>query len=210
MRVCSVVSSTEQFLKKHMETLKAEEGSKSAHRQTIRKGVSSQDSPGVRSSGSSVFRGRLPVDPIPARSLDYLNSLEPVAVSLSGGMCEPASESMYIRTYVCMIDLFCPIRCVCMYDRPLPPSLTYSPPSLPSSPLVCLGVDSMVIAKILVHLRQTDRLPLGRIIAIHIDYANRAESAMEAQFVRDWCADLGIECFVRVVDEVTRGRCVHS
>jgi tRNA(Ile)-lysidine synthase TilS/MesJ len=68
----------------------------------------------------------------------------------------------------------------------------------------------MVIAKILVHLRQTDRLPIGRIIAIHIDYANRAESAMEAQFVRDWCADLGIEIFVRVVDEVTRGRCVDS
>jgi PP-loop family len=85
---------------------------------------------------------------------------------------------------------------------------TFSP--LHSSPLGCLGVDSMVIAKILVHLRQTDRLPLGRIIAIHIDYANRAESAMEAQFVRDWCADLGIECFVRVVDEVTRGRCAHS
>jgi hypothetical protein len=80
-----------------METLKSEEGTKSVHRQTIRKGVISQDSPGVRSSGSSVFRGRLPVDPIPARSLDYLNSLEPVAISLSGGTCVPGIVSMFVR-----------------------------------------------------------------------------------------------------------------
>ena len=42
----------------------------------------------------------------------------------------------------------------------------------------------MVIAKILVHLRQTEKLALGRIIATHIDYANRDESGREAQFIR--------------------------
>ena len=42
----------------------------------------------------------------------------------------------------------------------------------------------MVIAKILVHLRQTEKLALGRIIATHIDYANRDESGQEAQFIR--------------------------
>jgi hypothetical protein len=56
MRVCSIVTSTEQFLRKHMQTLKVEEGTKSAHRQTVRKGVSSQDSPGVRSSGTGQNR----------------------------------------------------------------------------------------------------------------------------------------------------------
>ena len=42
----------------------------------------------------------------------------------------------------------------------------------------------MVIAKILVHLRNSGRLQLGPIVAIHIDYANREESAREADFVR--------------------------
>ena len=50
--------------------------------------------------------------------------------------------------------------------------------------LFYLGVDSMVIAKILVYLRNSGRLPLGPIVAIHIDYANREESAMEADFIR--------------------------
>lgn len=42
----------------------------------------------------------------------------------------------------------------------------------------------MVIAKILVHLCHTEKIPIGRIVAMHIDYANREESAKEAQFVR--------------------------
>mmetsp|Transcript_1456 Transcript_1456/g.1595 ORF Transcript_1456/g.1595 Transcript_1456/m.1595 type:complete len:1112 (+) Transcript_1456:180-3515(+) len=67
------------------------------------------------------------------------------------------------------------------------------------------GVDSMVIAKILVHLKSTGRVPIGAIIAVHIDYANRAESGKEAAFVRSWCESLGIICRIRVVNEVTRG-----
>ena len=56
---------------------------------------------------------------------------------------------------------------------------------LPFPSLHCIvGVDSMVIAKILVHLRHTERLAIGRIIATHIDYANREESGREAQFIR--------------------------
>ena len=42
----------------------------------------------------------------------------------------------------------------------------------------------MVIAKILVLLRNSGRLPIGPIVAIHIDYANREESSKEADFVR--------------------------
>jgi tRNA(Ile)-lysidine synthase TilS/MesJ len=40
---------------------------------------------------------------------------------------------------------------------------------------------------------------------MHLDYANRPESGREAAFVSEWCAELGIVCRVRVVNEVTRG-----
>lgn len=65
------------------------------------------------------------------------------------------------------------------------------------------GVDSMVIAKILAVL-----FPIvhGRkLVAMHIDYANREESGREAAFVKDWALRHGFEVHIRVVDEVTRG-----
>ena len=69
-----------------------------------------------------------------------------------------------------------------------------------------LGVDSMVIAKILISLRVHGILPSNtRVIAMHIDYANRAESSKEADFVEQWCHELGIEFEKRVIEEVTRG-----
>ncbi len=97
------------------------------------------------------------------------------------------------------------------------------------------GVDSMVIARILVHLR--DELhakikkledTLGRqsqkrkkskvspevmtsveaitVVAIHINYGNRAESGREALFLRQWCASFDIDFHERRIDEVSRGK----
>ena len=73
------------------------------------------------------------------------------------------------------------------------------------------GVDSMVLCKILTHLRDTQHANVSRVIAVHIDYANREESAAEAAYVQRWCAERGVECVVRVISEVRRGvtaRCV--
>lgn len=73
------------------------------------------------------------------------------------------------------------------------------------------GVDSMVLARILVRLRDEKRSNesgnklIQSVVALHIDYANRPESAAEAAFVRSWCEGFGIEWEVRVVVEVTRG-----
>ena len=66
------------------------------------------------------------------------------------------------------------------------------------------GVDSMVISAVLAHLSQTNTLPL-HVVAVHIDYANRPESAAEADFCREWCAAHQIDFDVRRIDHVTRG-----
>lgn len=42
-------------------------------------------------------------------------------------------------------------------------------------------------------------------IAIHIDYANRAESGLEADYVEQWCHKQRILFHKRVINEVTRG-----
>lgn len=65
------------------------------------------------------------------------------------------------------------------------------------------GVDSMVIAKILHFLLPI--LGLRKLVALHIDYANREESGREASFVQDWARRHGFDVRTRVVDEVTRG-----
>ena len=86
------------------------------------------------------------------------------------------------------------------------------------------GVDSMVIARLLVGLSKISisRIPRTKgqklsksekahdrlqrvhgmhagmkVVAIHIDYCNRAESKIEAEFVRHWCESYGIECCIR-------------
>ncbi|KAG5177931.1 hypothetical protein JKP88DRAFT_350529 [Tribonema minus] len=81
------------------------------------------------------------------------------------------------------------------------------------------GVDSMVLAKILHHLQPAYG---WRLVAVHIDYANRAESGKEADFVEQCvhldyanrvetgteptsCHSLSITFRKRVVSEVTRG-----
>jgi tRNA(Ile)-lysidine synthetase-like protein len=66
------------------------------------------------------------------------------------------------------------------------------------------GVDSMVIASVLAHLR-TDCGYNIQIVGIHIDYANRPESGAEAAYVQRYCERLGITYKCRTIDEVTRG-----
>jgi len=74
------------------------------------------------------------------------------------------------------------------------------------------GVDSMVIASSLAHLRNLEanrrnKHPdtILRIVGIHIDYANRPESAAEASYVGKYCETIGAKFVCRRIDEVTRG-----
>ena len=84
------------------------------------------------------------------------------------------------------------------------------------------GVDSMVLAKILLLLKYRNLVEnkindykIDKIVGIHIDYSNRPESHDEADFVEDWCINTclkgssniseGIMFRKRVIDEVTRG-----
>ena len=64
------------------------------------------------------------------------------------------------------------------------------------------GVDSMVLAHVLV-ARRRERGG-SRVCAVHIDYANRAESGAEADYLRDWCAKREVPLHVRRVEEVKR------
>mmetsp|Transcript_23808 Transcript_23808/g.39911 ORF Transcript_23808/g.39911 Transcript_23808/m.39911 type:complete len:762 (-) Transcript_23808:152-2437(-) len=65
------------------------------------------------------------------------------------------------------------------------------------------GVDSMVLAKLLPKLRE--KHGSFRVVAVHIDYANRPESADEARFVEAWCLERGIEFTQLRIDAIKRG-----
>lgn len=68
------------------------------------------------------------------------------------------------------------------------------------------GVDSMVIAQLLVYIR--DKKLTSRVftvVAIHIDYGNRSESHLESDFVQDWCNRHEIVFRKRHISEVKRG-----
>lgn len=68
------------------------------------------------------------------------------------------------------------------------------------------GVDSMVLCRILSRLGAA-RSPGAprRVVALHIDYGNRPESAAEAGYVRRWCEREGVEFRERRIEEVRRG-----
>ena len=66
------------------------------------------------------------------------------------------------------------------------------------------GVDSMVIASVLAHLANGCNYNI-KVFGIHIDYANRPESAAEADYVQRYCEGNGIHFCLRRIDEVTRG-----
>jgi tRNA(Ile)-lysidine synthetase-like protein len=70
------------------------------------------------------------------------------------------------------------------------------------------GVDSMVICAVLSHLQRYCRgYEHLRIVAVHIDYANRPESLAESLYVQKYCQEcLGnVDYYCRRIDEVTRG-----
>lgn len=69
------------------------------------------------------------------------------------------------------------------------------------------GVDSMVIASALYYLKHFGGYQKAlHLWAVHIDYANRPESAAEADFVRRYCTDtLKMSFVLKRIDEVTRG-----
>jgi len=70
------------------------------------------------------------------------------------------------------------------------------------------GVDSMVIAAVLAHLKRSCGYGHLTILAVHIDYANRPESGAEADYVRRYCEDHldnAIDFYCRRIGEVTRG-----
>lgn len=64
------------------------------------------------------------------------------------------------------------------------------------------GVDSMVASWILKNMQI-------KIVAVHINYANRQTSDREAAFVMDWCTRyLDIPCHVRRLSEIQRAPCM--
>jgi len=68
------------------------------------------------------------------------------------------------------------------------------------------GVDSMVIAAVLADLVRSHGYATSmKVVAVHIDYANRPESVAEAAFVERWCEQQQIDFYCRRIDEVTRG-----
>jgi len=83
-------------------------------------------------------------------------------------------------------------------------------PIIPKTPIIVSlsgGVDSMVIAHALSYLRDHCNYPQLVILAVHIDYGNRPESATEAEYVQHYSNDILklAECKIRRIDEVTRG-----
>jgi tRNA(Ile)-lysidine synthase len=61
------------------------------------------------------------------------------------------------------------------------------------------GVDSMVLSFCLKKL-----LPETRVIAVHINYNNRDTSIREAEFVRNWCALIGLEFDLTSINDCAR------
>jgi tRNA(Ile)-lysidine synthetase-like protein len=91
-------------------------------------------------------------------------------------------------------------------ERGIFPAREGKPPP-PCSPVIVSlsgGVDSMVIASVLSHLKKSCGYNLNA-IAVHIDYANRPESGAEADFVRRYTESLGITFRCLLIEEITRG-----
>jgi len=59
------------------------------------------------------------------------------------------------------------------------------------------GVDSMVLLSVLHYLRK-------RVIAVHINYNNRAETTQEEHFLKDWCQFNNIILYTKNISHITR------
>lgn len=92
-------------------------------------------------------------------------------------------------------------------NRGIRPGKKDSPSAQLCTPIIVSlsgGVDSMVIASVLSNLNRRCAYNL-KIIAVHIDYANRPESGAEADYVRRYCDSIEVEFYCRRIAEVTRG-----
>ena len=67
------------------------------------------------------------------------------------------------------------------------------------------GVDSMVMTHVLSQLRI--RKVIDIVVAVHLDYGNRKESTMEANYIINWCKYLGIDCVTRKIEHMKRSEC---
>jgi len=65
------------------------------------------------------------------------------------------------------------------------------------------GVDSMVCSFVLKHYQ-----PQSNIIAVHINYDNRPQCALEVAFLQQWCKHLDIPLNVRTIKEIHREPCM--
>jgi tRNA(Ile)-lysidine synthetase-like protein len=66
------------------------------------------------------------------------------------------------------------------------------------------GVDSMVILYILSQIK--NNYPNLKILAIHIDYHNRPETGLEAEFIFNYCKVMKIPLYYRYIHEAMRER----
>jgi len=67
------------------------------------------------------------------------------------------------------------------------------------------GVDSMVILYILSIIK--DSLPSNLlVVAVHLDYHNRSETGLEAEFLFRWCSIMNIPLYYRYIHEGVRER----
>lgn len=63
------------------------------------------------------------------------------------------------------------------------------------------GVDSMICSYILKKLKYD-------FCCVHINYSNRPVSEQEEQFVIDWCNLIGVDLYVRKIEEISRPKCM--
>ena len=67
------------------------------------------------------------------------------------------------------------------------------------------GVDSMVCSNMFANAKTIDK---SRLIAVHINYNNRAECEQEVSFLYNWCRYLNIPLLVRKIEEINRASCM--
>jgi len=67
------------------------------------------------------------------------------------------------------------------------------------------GVDSMVILTILSIIKKMFSIKL-EVVAVHLDYHNREETGLEAEFLFYWCSVMNIQLYYRYVHEGVRER----
>ena len=66
------------------------------------------------------------------------------------------------------------------------------------------GVDSMISSLILRRLSAKYGFTL---FAVHINYANRVSCKEEEEYLKSWCGYLGIDLYIRAIQEINRDKC---